>query len=66
MLTIFVIIVPSDDWATSVETAIANALKKDGVQPPMPSISHRHDDNDDDRPSKRKRRERQKVCGNEH
>ncbi|XP_065080237.1 protein suppressor of sable-like [Ochlerotatus camptorhynchus] len=49
-----------DDWATSVETAIANALKKDGVQPPMPSISHRHDDNDDDRPSKRKRREKQK------
>lgn len=49
-----------DDWATSVEAAIANALKKDGVQPPMPSISHRHNDNDDDRPAKRKRRERQK------
>ncbi|XP_062565619.1 protein suppressor of sable-like [Armigeres subalbatus] len=49
-----------DDWATSVEAAIANALKKDGVQPPMPAISHRHEDNEDDRPSKRKRRERNK------
>lgn len=49
-----------DDWATSVEAAIANALKKDGVQPPMPAISQRHDDNEDDRPSKRKRRERHK------
>lgn len=48
-----------DDWATSVEAAIANALKKDGVQPPMPSISHRHDDNDERQP-KRKRREKQK------
>ncbi|XP_053677231.1 protein suppressor of sable [Anopheles nili] len=26
-----------DDWATKVENAIANALIKDGVQPPMPS-----------------------------
>lgn len=48
-----------DDWATKVETAIANALKKDGVQPPMPAISHRYDDNEDDRP-KRKRRDRNK------
>lgn len=49
-----------DDWATSVENAIANALKRDGVQPPMPSISNRHDDNDGETPSKRKKRDRQK------
>lgn len=49
-----------DDWATSVENAIANALKKDGVQPPMPSISNRHEENDGETPSKRKKRERQK------
>lgn len=55
-----------DDWATSVEAAIANALKKDGVQPPMPAISHRHEDNENDRPSKRKRRERnRKRSGSE-
>lgn len=49
-----------DDWATSVENAIANALKKDGVQPPMPSIGNRHEENDGETPSKRKKRDKHK------
>uniref|UniRef100_A0A182N283 C3H1-type domain-containing protein n=1 Tax=Anopheles dirus TaxID=7168 RepID=A0A182N283_9DIPT len=40
-----------DDWATKVENAIANALKKDGVQPPMPSsVPHAHDAAEGDQP----------------
>lgn len=53
----------TDDWATSVENAIANALKKDGVQPPMPSLSNHHDDNESSEvPTKRRKREKHKVC----
>ncbi|XP_055626811.1 protein suppressor of sable-like [Toxorhynchites rutilus septentrionalis] len=50
-----------DDWATSVENAIANALKKDGVQPPMPTISNHNDENESSEvPTKRKKREKHK------
>ncbi|XP_058836128.1 protein suppressor of sable-like [Topomyia yanbarensis] len=49
-----------DDWATSVENAIASALKKDGVQPPMPSINNRYDDTDGETPAKRKKRDKHK------
>ncbi|XP_058459697.1 protein suppressor of sable-like [Malaya genurostris] len=49
-----------DDWATSVENAIASALKKDGVQPPMPSISNRHEENEGETPAKRKKRDKQR------
>lgn len=49
-----------DDWATKVENAIASALIKDGVQPPMPSIGSRHEEKDSEVPSKRRKRERQK------
>lgn len=49
-----------DDWATSVENAIANALKKDGVQPPMPSMMSRQDEQDGETPPKRRRREKHK------
>ncbi|XP_055534867.1 protein suppressor of sable-like [Wyeomyia smithii] len=49
-----------DDWATSVENAIASALKKDGVQPPMPSISNRFDDNECEIPAKRKKKDKHK------
>ncbi|XP_053683706.1 protein suppressor of sable-like [Sabethes cyaneus] len=53
-----------DDWATSVENAIASALKKDGVQPPMPSIANRFDDNEGESPAKRKRRDKHKKKNN--
>ncbi|XP_052872018.1 protein suppressor of sable [Anopheles cruzii] len=36
-----------DDWGAKVESAIANALKKDGVQPPMPSAAIGHNDEED-------------------
>ncbi|XP_055597315.1 protein suppressor of sable-like [Uranotaenia lowii] len=49
-----------DDWATSVENAIASALIKDGVQPPMPALSNRHDDEDGEAQPKRRRREKSK------
>lgn len=32
-----------EDFATSVEHAIANALKKEGVEPPLPSIKKYHE-----------------------
>lgn len=48
-----------DDWATKVENALANALIKDGVEPPMPSITRRSEERDDV-PSKRRKRDRQK------
>lgn len=50
-----------DDWATKVENALANALIKDGVEPPMPSISRRSEERDAEVPSKRRKRDRQKV-----
>uniref|UniRef100_A0A1Q3EZ80 C3H1-type domain-containing protein n=1 Tax=Culex tarsalis TaxID=7177 RepID=A0A1Q3EZ80_CULTA len=49
-----------DDWATKVENALANALIKDGVEPPMPSISRRSEERDSEVPSKRRKRDRQK------
>lgn len=50
-----------DDWATKVENAIASALIKDGVEPPMPSIgSRRSEEKDSEVPSKRRKRDRQK------
>ncbi|KAL9705081.1 hypothetical protein quinque_008599 [Culex quinquefasciatus] len=49
-----------DDWATKVENALANALIKDGVEPPMPSISRRSEERDAEVPSKRRKRDRQK------
>lgn len=48
-----------DDWATKVENALANALIKDGVEPPMPSISRRSEEREEV-PSKRRKRDRQK------
>lgn len=48
-----------DDWATKVENALANALIKDGVEPPMPSIGRRSEEKEDV-PSKRRKRDRQK------
>lgn len=50
-----------DDWATKVENALANALIKDGVEPPMPSINRRSEERDGEVPSKRRKRDRQKV-----
>lgn len=29
----------TDDWAGNIENAIAAALKKDGIEPPMPKLS---------------------------
>lgn len=49
-----------DDWATKVENALANALIKDGVEPPMPSINRRSEERDGEVPSKRRKRDRQK------
>lgn len=35
----------SDDWMGDVENAIAMALKKDGIEPPVPKLSIRSNDN---------------------
>lgn len=35
----------SDDWMGDVENAIAMALKKDGVEPPVPKLHARSNDN---------------------
>lgn len=50
-----------DDWAINVEKAIANALKKDGVEPPLPNIAIRTQDTEQNQQiPKSKRRKKTK------
>uniref|UniRef100_A0A336MGV0 CSON015078 protein n=1 Tax=Culicoides sonorensis TaxID=179676 RepID=A0A336MGV0_CULSO len=54
-----------DDWASNVEKAMANALIKAGVEPPLPNISAKDDDVqiiEDSSESKKRKRSKRKPA----
>lgn len=49
-----------EDFMSSIESQIASVLKKDGVEPPMPSLTKKTDDQFEDRKSSRSNKKRRK------
>ena len=49
-----------DDFMSSIESQIANVLKKEGVEPPMPSIKKTELESEQERKSNRRKRRRRK------
>lgn len=56
--TIFECFFFSDDFMGNIEKAIANALKKDGIEPKIPKMSSKQDENPEEKHRKSRRRKR--------